>query len=1047
MLKVKQTTKDLVDEISLDNHDRIVIILRGAQTGPSVHALATRMKGMIEILKTNHKKINVLVDLTNISPTNNTSEARLETKAIFRLPIDMAAVVGRPYMAPIMSYMFRFISGRSTMRFFTNPHKAELWLSGKTTKRTRGPVGLVSGIIVGTIGLTTLLGWQIDNPYLTRWLTTLRPMNPLAAIGLVIIGFGFCSYWANKMRPIKIAGVFGILMGIAALLPLHIDNLLYGGRLASLGSHTGLADSAALCFIAVGISPFTIGTTKRAIRMLQYLLGTVIIGLALFNIFGQLYAHDYIYGLSDSFVMAFNLAIAFLAIGITLILLVLYRQANDVLDRVSRIGWLIVLALIGMQILAYGLWYQTQARNNNDSSQAFVRRTTDLDRTLDQRVQAYIDALYGFKGLFAASDQVSQGEFQAYYNSIDLNKAYPGIRALSFISKVSNKDLNGFVAKQRKDTSLHPVGNPGFNITSQTNLPTHYILTYNASNSNTVGGTDLGSVPARLQAYEKADNTGAPVASSTISFAASATQPAQKGFFITIPVASKADSHTTVGFVNAVFSYTDFFAKTFGDNSSLEGIALTLHSADGSKDGTIFQSANYKGTSKFSYSNSIRVADSRWIMNITAPAGFGISQSQVELPAFILVGGQLFSLLLLVIFTVQGRAKRQALDLADRITEDLQEERNLAVANDQKSTAILASIGDAVFVVDRKGHIILFNPAAARISGYSAHEALGRPYQEILRFVLEKDHKPSHTFIKRAFEGHTTSMSNHTLLVRKDGREISVADSAAPIHNANGAIEGIIVVFRDVSKEEALDKAKTEFVSLASHQLRTPLSAINWYSEMLLDGDAGEISKDQREYLQEIYNGNQRMVELVDSLLNVSRLEVGKLKNDPQPTSMQELAASLQKEMETSRRAKQLTIDADIEKTLPTVFADPKLLRMIIQNLLSNAIKYTANKGNVKLTMRTATGKDISGKLHAGHYVFVSVADTGYGIPEVQQDKIFQKLFRADNVRKMDVEGTGLGLYIVKEVAEKLGGTIWFESMESVGTTFYVIIPVKTKPS
>jgi two-component system phosphate regulon sensor histidine kinase PhoR len=189
------------------------------------------------------------------------------------------------------------------------------------------------------------------------------------------------------------------------------------------------------------------------------------------------------------------------------------------------------------------------------------------------------------------------------------------------------------------------------------------------------------------------------------------------------------------------------------------------------------------------------------------------------------------------------------------------------------------------------------------------------------------------------------------------------------------------------------------------------------------------------------------MVELVDSLLNVSRIEVGRLRNEQQDTSMIELAESLEKELRTSIVSKHLKYDQSTAKHLPTVYADPKLLRIVLQNLLSNAVKYTPPKGSVTLTMRLAKSDDLAKtKLrHNQQYMFMSVADTGYGIPKNQQEKIFDKLFRADNVRKMETEGTGLGLYIIKEVVGKLGGVIWFNSVEGKGTTFYVIIPIKTR--
>jgi signal transduction histidine kinase len=214
----------------------------------------------------------------------------------------------------------------------------------------------------------------------------------------------------------------------------------------------------------------------------------------------------------------------------------------------------------------------------------------------------------------------------------------------------------------------------------------------------------------------------------------------------------------------------------------------------------------------------------------------------------------------------------------------------------------------------------------------------------------------------------------------------------------------------------------------------------------MLHGDMGKLTKMQTEYLKEVYKGNQRMVELVSSLLDVSRLDLGRMVNHPKDTDFAALVKDLEKELTTNIQTKKTKIVKHFETKLPPVVGDPKLLRMIVQNLMSNAVKYTPEKGTVELTVRRATPAEAKkASLHReGPYLFFEVKDTGYGIPKEQQAKIFGKLFRADNVRKMEVEGNGLGLYIVKQVAEKLGGRIWFASEEGKGTTFFVIIPFKT---
>ncbi|HSW65640.1 MAG TPA: ATP-binding protein [Bacillota bacterium] len=1045
---VKPVADPQHNEVTTDSKGVVTVVMHGPQTGETVRELNAASARQVAALRAQGKRVLVIADIRALHASDSTSEARVESrKSLTASSYDACAVIGNNALMTVVMYMMRATKVGKKVRFFSNERAAREWLEEKRhPKDRRTMVSLVSGVAITLIGVAALLGWYSGSQYLTRWIPGLRPMNPMAAIGLLAIGFGFCSYWFGNLRLLKAAGIFGVLLGVAALLPLGIDDLIFNGRLAVAGAHTDLADSAAFCFIAMGLTPFTVGTKKLLVRLLQYVLAITIIGLSMFNIFGQLYAHQFIYSLTPNFVMAFNLAVAFFVAGATLVLLVLYKQVGNVLTDVTRIGWLIMAVLLFVQVITYASWSQVVSRNKATAAQAFAARAEDLDIALNQRFEAYTNALYGFKGLFLASDYVDQGEFQSYYNSLNLAKNYPGLRALSFITKVDTNDIPAFVAKHRTDTSLYPGGNPKLTVTNQTTQPVHYLATYNANaTAQSATASDLSANPSRLIAFQKADTSNSPVSSGTVEFAASNGVPAQKGFFITIPVPSKVSGNANVGFVNAVFNYTDFFSKVFPEKL-LDNVDVQVTE---SMDGSILYSSRKGGPAKnmaYSRLNHIPIADRGWNINVAAPMAFGVSKSQEALPSGTLIGGQIFSLLLIFIFVVQARARRQGFDLADSLTEDLQHERNTAVANDQKSLAILSSIGDAVFAIDMQKRITIFNPSVQRISGYTEAEALGQPYQDILHFEYEKNGKINDRFVREALSGRFSSMANHTVLVRKDGKRVQVADSAAPVRDAGQKIIGAIVVFRDVSKDYELDKAKTEFVSLASHQLRTPLSAINWFGEMLLNGDAGKLSKLQHEYITEIFQGNQRMVELVNSLLDVSRLEVGKLTDQPAPTDVGNLVDDLQKELQQQIVTKQLKFTKNVHKLAP-VIADPKQLRMIVQNLMSNAVKYTPAEGSVTVDLRPATAQDIEqAKLKTGGpYWYFRVKDSGYGIPKEQQSKIFHKLFRADNVRALDVEGTGLGLYIVKEVVEKLGGRVWFESEEGSGTTFYVVAPISKK--
>jgi signal transduction histidine kinase len=245
--------------------------------------------------------------------------------------------------------------------------------------------------------------------------------------------------------------------------------------------------------------------------------------------------------------------------------------------------------------------------------------------------------------------------------------------------------------------------------------------------------------------------------------------------------------------------------------------------------------------------------------------------------------------------------------------------------------------------------------------------------------------------------------------------------------------DGVTVKDTTISfyEDGSVDRAKTEFVSLASHQLRTPLSAIRWYSEMLLSKYVGELNEKQRQYVKEIYTGNLRMVELVNALLNVSRIDLGTFASEPEDVNLVEVCESVLSELAPQIIQKKQTVER-IFSGAPVVYsADPKLIRIVFQNFLSNSVKYTPPEGHIVAEIGVREGS-----------LYIRVSDSGYGIPKAQHGKIFEKLFRADNVRQKDTEGTGLGMYIVKAIIESSGGKIWFDSEENKGTAFSVLLPL-----
>ncbi|MBM3261340.1 HAMP domain-containing histidine kinase [Candidatus Kaiserbacteria bacterium] len=252
-------------------------------------------------------------------------------------------------------------------------------------------------------------------------------------------------------------------------------------------------------------------------------------------------------------------------------------------------------------------------------------------------------------------------------------------------------------------------------------------------------------------------------------------------------------------------------------------------------------------------------------------------------------------------------------------------------------------------------------------------------------------------------------------------------------HGAQMLIRRDLELSKANERLRALDQMKTDFVSVATHQLRTPLSAIKWLLSMLLKGDMGSLNDQQRTFIMKAYESNNRMITLLGDMLLSDQIDSGKLKSVPIPTALPDLIDNLLLEMRPIATRRDITIDFSppAEAVVPPVNIDPQHMRAILQNLIENAIKYSKVGGMVRVSVEKA-GEGMVG---------ITVADQGIGIPADQQQQVFTRFFRAPNAIKMETDGSGLGLFIVKNITEHNGGTISFTSAEDQGTTFRIEFP------
>lgn len=347
-------------------------------------------------------------------------------------------------------------------------------------------------------------------------------------------------------------------------------------------------------------------------------------------------------------------------------------------------------------------------------------------------------------------------------------------------------------------------------------------------------------------------------------------------------------------------------------------------------------------------------------------------------------------------------------------------------------SAIVSNIGDGVIAIDDKGIITLANPHAVHLIGMEEGLLIGKNYLHTIVMEDEKGNRveiqdvPIHNAMLKGERFYDNSLT----LVRNDGTRFPVAVTASPV-KIYGMVIGGVIVLRDITREREIDRMKTEFISLASHQLRTPLAAIKWYSGMLREGIGGSVSDQTRELVTKIFDSNERMIELVNALLNISRIESGRIIIDPVSTDLGSLVRTVVEELNPEIQKHHHTVNLEISEDIPSISLDPKLIRNVYMNLLSNAIKYTPDGGTITISVSLD-----------GDEVVSMIQDNGYGIAADEQKKVFTKFFRSTNIIQKVTEGTGLGLYLTKAIIDSSQGKIWFNSTEGQGTTFWFSLPL-----
>lgn len=394
--------------------------------------------------------------------------------------------------------------------------------------------------------------------------------------------------------------------------------------------------------------------------------------------------------------------------------------------------------------------------------------------------------------------------------------------------------------------------------------------------------------------------------------------------------------------------------------------------------------------------------------------------------------GYLFFGFLPLIFSLVLWVRRQK---TDDNTSSLE---NKLSAVESKSDVVINAIDDGVLAISKDGNIELINPSAQQIIGWDQGDALGLNWKSVLKLVTSdgKDVEDLENPIAQSLSKNQPTHNDKLFLLTSSEKRILVSIVSSPV-GTDG--EGIIVVFRDITKEKAEEREQAEFISTASHEMRTPVASIEGYLGLALNPATAHIDEKARDFITKAHESAQHLGRLFQDLLDISKVEDGRMKNNPKIINVNEFLKDIFDGLATKADEKQLNyifmpdiIDEGKEKSLQPIFyanIDPDHFREVVSNLIENAIKYTPS-GEVVVNV-TGDDKQIS----------ISVKDSGIGIPAEDIPHLFQKFYRVDNSDTREIGGTGLGLYLSRRLAEAMSGNLRVESKYKEGSTFYLEIP------
>src|SRR5438874_2705088 len=726
--------------------------------------------------------------------------------------------------------------------------------------------------------------------------------------------------------------------------------------------------------------------------------------------------------------------------------------------------------------LAVLCFVYTSAWEQNRIEAEFERRTDKVFQELEDNFDNYIDALHSIESFFGSSVTVGRQEFKSFVSRWFLR--HRGIQALSWNPRVLDSERTAYEQAARRN------GFTNFQITEQNRqgklvraapraeyAPVYYLEPYVGNKSAL--GFDVASAPIRREALNQARNTGKPRATDPTTLVQDAEL--KPGFLVFLPIYRNGLPQRTPeerrrnlqGYATGAFRISDLIKTSLQGGEEPKDVEIRLYDdtgggkrrllydhrsqALGSKDPPV-ETDTVRKPAVLQRVIPFEMAGRRWIIQFAPTKEYLAAQRSWQVWS-VLAGGLLFTGLLgaFLLMVTGCAAELQAInrDLQKEITHRKSAEEALRKSEARKG-AILESALDGIITMDHEGKLLEFNPAAEKMFRYKRADVVGKSMAAlIIPPSLREKHRRGMAHYLATGEGPILGKRIEMAAMRADGTEFPVELSVTRIGQDEPPL--FTGYFRDTTDQKAQEeirrrseeleeqnrrvqeanRLKSEFLANMSHELRTPLNGIIGFAELMHDGRVGPVSAQHQEYLADILSSGKHLLQLINDVLDLSKVEAGKLEFKPEPVIPELLVREVCEIVRTLAAHKRIQLGIEIDPALTAIVADSRSLKQILYNYLSNALKFSPDEGKIVIRIKPE---------NQDHFR-IEVEDSGMGIKPDDIGRLFVEFQQLDAGSAKKYSGTGLGLALTKRIVEAHGGKVGVDSTVEKGSIFYAVLP------